>query len=127
MYIGHGNGSRAWIYGKQHRSLEHYNWLTELFEEGYTLDQIVKISNKKLTKQEALIIELDKINKERPEHNKNFKNAGCKFSEEDVKLMQILRKRGFSYPQIAKELNCAAMTVHRALSNKTKGYNIKNV
>ena len=57
-YIGVGQYDRAWCVRRNQRKNSHVEWIEELYNEGYTLSDVVVISENKLTKEEALEKEL---------------------------------------------------------------------
>lgn len=121
VYVGVGTKDRAWQY--QNRQPDHKNWLDQLFEQGFTLDAIVQIDETSLSKEQALEIELGRINDLKPTYNRNFRRNGvCKLDEMSFERAKCMREDGFTYKSIAEELRVATMTIHRALTGGTKKY-----
>jgi len=122
-YVGMGQGQRAWMmrnsggatrYG--HRNKEHYAWFKELEALGYTLDQIVVIEHKQLSKEEALKLEKEIV--EESDGGQLF-NVNCKqkwkTNNKDLILKtKELRDQGLSYKKIGIELGRDTMTCWRA-------------
>jgi len=72
VYVGVGKGSRAWASGESTgsaRSEAHAIWLSNLFEQGYTMADVVFIQETLLSKEEALALELPRIKELKPKFN----------------------------------------------------------
>lgn len=123
VYIGIGTRDRAWQY--QNRQDDHKQWLDRLFNEGFTLDAIVEVQETNISKDMALAIELESINRIKPKFNRNFRRNGvCKLDEAMLEKALCMRENGFYYTEIAEVLGVATMTIHRALNGGTKKYNV---
>ena len=128
MYIGMGQKGRAWAitnsggdnaaYGN--RNKDHYEWFVYLESLGYTLNEIVEITAKGLTKQEALALERDLILEHAPKFNKVAGLNNLKITPEKYETALLMRGDGLSYSKIADELDLSTMTIYRALNGKTK-------
>jgi hypothetical protein len=73
VYVGIGTGSRAWNSGTSsgsYREQEHADWIEQLYLQGYTMADIVKISCSLLDKKDALELEDKLIKEQRPKFNK---------------------------------------------------------
>jgi uncharacterized protein YerC len=128
VYVGMGQKSRAWAiansggdnaaYGS--RTKDHYNWFLDLEAEGHTLDEIVHILYKGLTRTEAFTLEKDLIESLRPVFNKVQGLNNLKITEEKYAAAVAMRHDGLSYAVIGEELGLSTMTIYRALNGKTK-------
>jgi len=128
VYVGMGQKGRAWAitnsggdnsaYGN--RNKYHYNWFLSLEKEGRTLDEIVKIKDKGLTKIEALRLEKYLIEHYKPIFNKVAGLNNLKMTQEKYVAALVMRGDGLSYANIGVELDLSPMTVYRALNGKTK-------
>lgn len=132
-YVGSGTGGRAWscTYSPKsqngrrgNRSLDHHAWLVSLFDEGFTMGDIVKIVAQGLTSTEARRIEKEQIaaNKDQPLFNRPFGVHALKLTDIQVQEAATLRADNVPYHVIAGRFNVSAMTIHRALNNQTEGY-----
>jgi|LakMenEpi03Aug12_release.lakeMendotaPanAssembly.Ray.scaffolds.fasta_scaffold1158052_2 hypothetical protein len=105
MYVGLGQYDRAWNVRSNQRSEHHVKWLEELYSLGYTLSDIVSITENRLTKLEAKAIEKEQINLLKPAFNKlmnsNHWQKGRKFSIEMCEFAKGLKDMGYSYKNIA--------------------------
>ena len=124
-YIGIGQYDRAWNTRKNQRKESHVSWLEELYLEGYTLQDIVKIENNRLSKQEALSIENTIIKTERPLFNElgnpNHWNRGRKYTKEMVSFVKELHAMGYGYIRIAHLIGGTSsnhMTAKRMVTNE---------
>ena len=128
VYVGMGQKGRAWAIANSggdnaaygNRSKDHFNWFLQLEANNYTLDQIVNIKARGLTKKEALSVERGLIDEYRPTFNKVMGIKLLKMTEEKYSKAVALREDGMSYSKIAEELGFSPMTVHRALNGQTK-------
>jgi hypothetical protein len=128
VYVGMGQKGRAWsiansggdnaAYGS--RNKDHYNWFLQLEANGHTLDEIVSIRAKGLTKREALDLEKDLMNEYQPVFNKVAGLNNLKMTEEKYLVAVAMREDGLSYATIGVELDLSPMTVYRALNGQTK-------
>jgi hypothetical protein len=121
MYVGLGQEDRAWV--SRNRSTEHKKWLCSLFSDGYTLDEIVSIENKKLTKQEAMSIEKELVNNLSPQFNKLLNPDHWYIARQRTKetcgFAKALHNMGYGYTKIAFLLG--------ADDYKTKGMSVKRM
>lgn len=105
VYVGLGQYDRAWNVRKGHRSPDHVSWLSEMYEEGFTLHDIVFVTDKGLTKEQAARIEKEKIDSLRPLFNKllnvNHWQKGRKFDKEICEFSKALKDMGHTYKNIA--------------------------
>jgi hypothetical protein len=130
-----GQKGRAWsiansggdspAYG--HRSKQHYDWFLLLEKEGYTLEDIVRIEAKNLSKKEAFKEETKLLDKYKPTFNKVAGLKNLKITKDQYKLAIKKRNEGSTYDQIGKELNLSTMTIYRAINNQTKNVGEQNV
>jgi len=128
VYVGMGQKGRAWAitnsggsnaaYG--HRCKEHYHWFLQCEEKGYTLDELVSIESKNLSKDQALEEERQLIDTLKPLFNKKQGLKNLKITEDNYHAALAMRDDGMSYSAIAQELGLSTMTVYRALNGKTK-------
>lgn len=133
-YVGAGSGGRAWAcnyspknsskgrYGN--RSEEHHKWLSEIFDAGFTMGDIVKIVAQGISRVEALAIEKTEIERYglHTLFNRPYGQSSLILSKDDLEIAHELRGRGLSYRVIGDKLNVSAMTAHRALTGRTEGY-----
>ena len=128
VYVGMGQKGRAWsitnsggdnaAYGN--RSQNHYNWFLTLEANGHTLDEVVNIVAKGLTKREALDFERELIDDCHPVFNKVAGLNILKMTEEKYLAAVAMRQDGLSYSAIGTELELSPMTAYRALNGQTK-------
>lgn len=108
VYVGYGSGQRAWMmlnstytgprYG--HRSKEHHSWYKQLEALGFTLEDIVKIQFKNLSKEKAKILESTLIKAHKPIFNIQ-QGLGSMTDPKLKEQASSLRKEGKSYSKIA--------------------------
>lgn len=122
-YIGIGQYDRAWNVRRNQRKESHVQWLEALYEEGYTLSDVVVITEKGLTKEQALEKELDYIKTLKPEYNElgnpDHWQRGRKQTEETSIFAKALHEMGYGYQRIAHLMggnNKNHMTIKRMLS-----------
>jgi hypothetical protein len=105
-YVGIGQYDRAWCCRRNQRKEAHVLWLEELYKEGYTLADIVKIEHNKLTKKEALEIEAGIIKNERPKLNElgnpDHWNRGRTWTRELSEFAKNLHEMGYGYVRISQ-------------------------
>ena len=105
-YVGIGQYDRAWCCRRNQRKEDHVLWLEELYQLGYTLDDIVRIDHKGLTKQEALELESIVIKNERPKLNElgnpDHWNRGRTWTRELSDFAKILHQMGYGYVRISQ-------------------------
>lgn len=132
VYIGIGTGSRAWATGTSsgsHRYKDHSEWISNLYEQGYTMGDIVKVTHTLLTKDHALEIELQMIKSFKPKFNRlgNPDMFVCKsFSEEQALTALELFEEGYRYYEIPVYLGIKS--TNRSVTGKrmvTAGQQIK--
>lgn len=134
-YIGMGSGQRAWMirnsnttnasrYG--HRSKEHFEWFKNLEAVGYTLDQIVVIVKKQLSKQEALSLEKEMLSQSKNSllFNACHGKKNLKLDEDEWLFARLLRTYQMSYKKIAESLGVSTMTIHRGLTGDIKNVSV---
>lgn len=104
-YVGIGQYDRAWCCRRNQRKETHVLWLEELYKEGYTLSDIVKIEHNKLTKKEALEIEAGIIKSERPKLNElgnpEHWQRGRSYDKELASFAKVLNQMGYGYKRIS--------------------------
>ena len=122
-YIGVGQYDRAWCVRRNQRKDAHVEWLEELYAEGYTLSDVVVITENGLTKEQALEKELECIKHLRPEFNElgnpNHWQRGRKQTEETSVFAKALHEMGYGYQRIAHLMGGNKknhMTIKRMLS-----------
>ena len=122
-YIGIGQYDRAWSVRRNQRKESHVKWLEELYEEGYTLSDVVIITEKGLTKEQALEKELNYIKTLKPEYNElgnpDHWQRGRKQTEETSVFAKVLHEMGYGYQRIAHLMGGNKknhMTIKRMLS-----------
>ena len=105
LYVGVGQFDRAWNVRRNQRKDEHVCWLEELYNLGYTLEDIVQIDEKRLTKQEALELEKVKIEEIKPKFNSlmnpEYWHKGRKQNEDTSLFAKALHEMGYGYQRIA--------------------------
>ncbi len=133
-YVGKGTGGRAWactwsqIGGPRrgNRSEDHQNWLSSLFDSGFTMGDIAEIIAQGLTNEHAQIIEkkeLEKYDKKNLFNLYTIKSL-LVLTKDQLSYADILREEGCSYSHIGEVLRVSTMTIYRALNGQTKGYAI---
>jgi hypothetical protein len=122
-YIGIGQYDRAWCVRRNQRKADHVGWLEELYEQGYTLSDVVVISENGLTKEEVLEKELEYIKTLKPEYNElgnpDHWQRGRKQTEETSMFAKTLHEMGYGYQRIAHLMGGNKnnhMTIKRMLS-----------
>ena len=104
-YVGIGQYDRAWCCRRNQRKEDHVLWLEELYQLGYTLDDIVRIDHKGLTKQEALKLETNIIKNEKPKLNElgnpDHWQRGRSYNNELAIFAKTLNQMGYGYKRIA--------------------------
>jgi hypothetical protein len=105
-YIGIGQYDRAWCCRRNQRKEDHVLWLEELYKEGYTLADIVRIEHNKLTKKEALEIEANIIKTEKPKLNElgnpDHWQRGRTWTRELSEFAKALHGMGYGYVRISQ-------------------------
>lgn len=119
VYVGHGCGARAWISDPPFRSELHCEWLSIQEKMGYNPSKWVRILHENLFKTKACEIERRLIKFYKPRYNKIQGAALLKVSPEILEEAFSLRSTGLTYSEIAKTLNLATMTIHRAMKGKS--------
>lgn len=104
-YIGIGQLDRAWNVRKSHRKEAHVEWIHNLCNEGYTLSDIVEITHKQLSKQEALEIESSLIKEQKPEFNElnnpDHWSRGRSYDKSVAGFAKALHEMGYGYIRVA--------------------------
>ena len=123
-YIGIGQYDRAWCTRRNQRKEPHVLWLEELYAEGYTLADIVRIEHKRLTKKEALALEEVVIKTERPKFNElgnpDHWNRGRTWTRELETFAKNLHTMGYGYVRISHLMGAEGnnhMTFKRMVKN----------
>jgi len=126
IYVGMGQGARAWTFGNSvrnkmygHRSEDHYAWYLDK-ERRHSVEELVHIYCNKLSRKEALALEKEVIQEFDPVFNKPMGRNQLKLTPSQFNMCKQLREDGFSYSSIATEVGVSAMTVYRALNGQTK-------
>jgi hypothetical protein len=105
VYIGLGQYDRAWSVRRTHRGKEHFDWLSELTKTDYTLDQIVSITHKHLTKTQALGLEKELISTVKPAFNKlsnpEHWQKGRTYDKGLATFAKTLNEMGYGYVRIS--------------------------
>lgn len=105
FYIGVGKYDRAWCVRKNNRSAEHVKKLNQLYEKGYTLEDIVQIHTKGISKKEALELEYVLIDKHRPilnkDKNKDHWHTNRVYDKNFCTELKALHEMGYGYQRIA--------------------------
>ena len=133
-YVGAGSKGRAWACGwssvggprRGNRTKEHQKWLDLLFDEGYTMADIVVILAQGLQAADARAVERKQILQYNVAQLFNIQTIPSLLSlnEKQIKKAKQLRMTGMSYKRIGKEIGSSTMTVYKLLNGKTKGYQI---
>ncbi len=131
-YVGAGSSGRAWAYGwsskggprRGNRTEEHQEWLSSLFESGYTMGDIVVIIAQGLSHPDALTIEREEIQKYNIEtlFNKEMGISLLSLNDEQIHVAKQMRKDGWSYKSISEKISSSTMTVYKLLNGRTKNY-----
>ena len=105
VYIGTGTYDRAWMSRGGNRSKEHFEFIKEMSEKGYTLNEIVQIIRQRLSKKDALEEERQLIDKYRSLYNKHSNKSHWRinrtFSKETCNFAKLLHEMGYGYQRIA--------------------------
>jgi hypothetical protein len=127
VYVGRGTGSRAFLsansngnnsaYGNRCRA--HAVWMDKQFKKGFTMLEIVKVPHRLLSLSESIKKETELILKHMPRFNK-LKGSGCRTDKKSIRRAMSLRRRGFSYSQIGREMKTATMTAWRHVKHGNK-------
>lgn len=121
MYVGRGNGSRAWAV-KTHRSKEHQDYLEELMGKGLLPCDWVSIELRDLEHKEAVKLEKEFIDYFKPRFNKKFGEKLMKMTLEQFEWAKGQREQGRYYRLIAEDIGVSTMTLHRALNGGSVRY-----
>jgi hypothetical protein len=125
LYVGIGQYDRAWCIRQNNRNKEHTQYLKNLFKEGFTLTDIVTVTDNMLSKQKAMEIEAEKINEYRPKFNKllnkNHWHIARQKTKEMCEFAKALKEMGYGYQRISFLLGSSkpknnAMSVKRMLT-----------
>lgn len=125
LYIGIGQYDRAWCVRGNNRNKDHVNYLKQMFLKGYTLTDIVSITDNMLSKQQAMSIEAEKVNLYRPKFNKLLNKNHWHISRQKTKEMcefaKALKEMGYGYQRISYLLGSSApknnaMSIKRMLN-----------
>ena len=105
QYIGVGRYDRAWCCRRNQRNEKHFLWLQEQYNKGFTLENIVRIEKKALTKQEALEIESSIIKTEKPPMNElgnpDHWSRGRQYNPELAAFAKTLHQMGYGYQRVS--------------------------
>ena len=105
VYVGLGQTDRAWNSHKTDRKQNHYLWLHEQINQGHTLDEIVRITHKNLTREEAEKIESQGIEQLTPKFNAlknpNHWSKGRTYTKQLAEFAKTLHEMGYGYVRIA--------------------------
>jgi hypothetical protein len=122
-YIGIGQYDRAWSVRRNQRKDSHVDWLKDQYNKGFTLSDVVVVSEKNLTKKEALEKESLLIKELKPVFNElgnpNHWQRGRKQTEETSLFAKALHEMGYGYIRIAKLMGGTEknhMSIKRMLS-----------
>lgn len=122
-YVGVGKYDRAWCVRSNQRKNKHVAWLKELFNLGYTLNDIVVIERNMLSKDEALMIEKQIILELKPlfnaMSNPNYWSKNRKTTPDVCDLAKSLQEMGYGYIRISHLVGGTktnAMTIKRMIS-----------
>jgi hypothetical protein len=122
-YLGIGQYDRAWCVRRNQRKTEHVLWLESLYEKGFTLADVVKITDNKLTKKEALEKESVLIKELKPVFNElgnpDHWQRGRKQTEETSLFAKALHEMGYGYIRISHLMGGSKnnhMSIKRMLS-----------
>jgi len=114
MYVGLGTQERAWMI--RNRSKEHIQWVNELYDCGFTLNEFVFIKEKKLNKKAAMEKEKEDVGVFNPVFNKLLnKNHWNKQKKGDRSLcseLKALREMGYTFYKIAFLSGSATPNTH---------------
>ena len=119
VYIGQGTLDRPWQV--RNRSKQHEDFLVGSCY-NWSMYDIVQILHRFKTKEEAIDKELELIAIHRPKYNKNYDFPLVALTKEGFDEALAMRKDGWSYSKIARELQTSTMTVFRAINGRTKAY-----
>jgi hypothetical protein len=123
MYLGVGQYDRAWSIRKNNRKEKHVKWLTEQYDKGFTLSDIVVIVANGLSKEEALEKELKLIKETKPMLNElgnpDHWQRNRKNNKETAEFAKNLHDMGYGYVRITYLLGgkkANHMTIKRMIS-----------
>jgi len=125
LYVGIGQYDRAWCVRGNNRNKNHVSYLKEMFLKGYTLTDIVCITDNMLSKQQAMKVEAEKVDLYRPRFNKLLNKDHWHISRQQTQEMcyfaKALKEMGYGYQRIAYLLGSdkpknKVMSIKRMLS-----------
>ena len=125
LYVGIGQYDRAWCVRGNNRNKDHVNCLKELFLKGYTLTDIVQITDNMLSKQQAMKLEAEQVDLHRPKFNKLLNKDHWHIARQKTQDMchfgKALNEMGYGYSRIAYLLGASnpknkVMSIKRMLS-----------
>lgn len=111
-YVGYGQKQRAWMTELGHRSQPHCDWLNQMFEQGFTMQNIVNMIATRLSKSEAKHIEKEHITSHQPIFNNHYTGkrryrTSRQADEESLSYRALAEKRGVSIMTVWRGLNAA--------------------
>lgn len=109
LYVGYGQKQRARMTGASHRSREHIDWIDELHENGYTMEDIVTIEEKNLSKDEAKKLEQVLIKLHSPKFNDHFTGG-----KRRLRIVRTEEDMNLSYRKLGEKYGTSTMNAWRA-------------
>lgn len=129
VYVGAGSAARAWICAKAKPGLRygsrepsHADWLHALFARGFTMDQLVVVTHRGLSKIDAHKIEREEVRQLNPRFNQYSGGHNSKMTAEQVAWAKnVYGSEAYpSYKSIADKLNLTTTIVWRGMTGRTR-------
>lgn len=117
IYIGMGQGDRAWAIKSRGRSEDHRRRLEELSSKGFVASDWVRILKRGLSQSDAYELEGRLLAEYKPLYNKQYLKC---MSEQEKQSAYEQHLSGESYSAIARQLGYDVKTV-RTHINRLKG------
>lgn len=119
VYVGEGSGGRAWQCSKTNRhDKDHYGWICNLLESGFTPQDFVVVIQKNMTLADARKCETEYIKRIAPKFNAWGEVYRGSLTPEQIKQCKDLKERGLTYSEIAAQIGKSNMTVWRAINQE---------
>ncbi len=120
LYVGMGQGDRAYRIGNESysdRHPDHQSKLKELLCKGWLPHEWIIFDSFWDTRQEAFEREYQLIKELRPVFNRKY-GPKKKLNDNDVKIVKDLFQKGWTRTAIGKHFNCSINTITRIVTNK---------
>lgn len=122
LYVGYGQGERAWRTGQARsriRNKDHSIELDRLLSEGYLPSDWVEVVHRGLEQKEAYNLEQQMIKELKPRYNVDQQEIQTKLTKEQFDEMKSLRASGATYKSVASKVGVSTMTAWYHLNNKS--------